>query len=186
MTDHSVTALLRDWQEGNSGALDQLLPMIYDELRRIARNYLARERVGHTLQATALVNEAFMKLIDQERVSWQNRAHFFALAATMMRRILVDHSRHKNREKRGDGAMKVTWSEAMEKARESEVDVLALDDALTELERLDERQAKIVSLRYFAGLTVEECAEVLEISDRTVKREWRMARAWLHRRLTTA
>ncbi len=181
---HDVTALLKDWQGGKREALDELLPMIYAELRQMARSYLHRERVGHTLQSTALVNEAFMKLIDQDRVDWQNRAHFFALAATIMRRILVDHSRRRNREKRGDGAIKVTWSERIEQAQENEFDALVLDDALQALEKLDERQAQIVSLRFFAGLSVEECATVLSVSDRTIKREWRMARAWLHRYLS--
>lgn len=178
-----VTVLLKDWQHGNRDALDQLLPLVHTELRRIAHGYLNRERVGHTLQATALVNEAFMKLIDQNRADWQNRAHFFALAATIMRRILVDYSRHRNREKRGDGALRITWTERLDHAQDSDLDALALDEALDELEKMDERQAKIVQLRFFAGLSVDECAEVLGVSDRTIKREWRMARAWLFQRL---
>jgi len=182
-TSHQVTQLLLDWRGGDQHALDALTPLVYDELRRIARRYLQRERPGHTLQSTALVNEAFLKLIDQQ-VSWQNRAHFFAMAAQFMRRILVDHARGRHAVKRGgEAACKLTLDEGVAVASQRDVDVIALDTALERLAAMDEQQARIVELRFFAGLSIEETAEVLEISPATVKRDWAMARAWLFREL---
>lgn len=175
----TATALLVRWKNGDSSALDQLLPVVYDELRRLARYYLQRERLGHTLQSTALVHEAYLRLVDQN-VDWQSRAHFFGIAAQMMRRILVDHARARNAAKRGDG-LRVTLDEKMALAEAQSLDVLALDSALVELSKLDEQQGKVVELRFFAGLSIEETAEALSISVATVKREWAMAKAWLAR-----
>jgi RNA polymerase sigma factor (TIGR02999 family) len=176
--------MLLDWSQGDQQALDRLMPLLYDELRLIARRYLRRERQDHTLQTTALVHEAFIRLIDQQQVSWQNRAHFFAIAAQMMRRILVDHARGQQADKRGGEAPKLSLDEAMDVAEQQAVDLIALDDALSTLTRLDAQQCRIVELRYFGGLTVEETAEALRISPATVKREWSMAKAWLHRELS--
>lgn len=178
----SVTQLLVAWQNGSQQALDQLMPLVYEELRAIAGRYLSRESAGHTLQSTALVHEAYFKLIGQRRVQWQNRAHFFGIAAQMMRRILVDHARRQHRDKRGGGATKLSLDEAIATAEpEREVDLLALDAALTSLALLDPRGARIIELRFFSGLTIDETAEVLDISAGTVKREWSAARAWLYR-----
>lgn len=174
-----ATALLVRWKNGDRNALDQLLPLVYDELRRLARSYLRRERSQHTLQSTALVHEAYLRLVDQN-VDWQSRAHFFGIAAQMMRRILVDHARARHAAKRGDG-LKVTLDEGMALAEAQSLDVLALDRALNELAKVDEQQGKVVELRYFAGLSIEETAEAMSISAATVKREWTMAKAWLAR-----
>lgn len=174
-----ATALLVRWKNGDRNALDQLLPLVYEELRRLARSYLRRERSQHTLQSTALVHEAYLRLVDQN-VDWQSRAHFFGIAAQMMRRILVDHARARHAAKRGDG-LKVTLDEGMAQAEAQSLDVLALDRALNELVKLDEQQGKVVELRYFAGLSIEETAEAMSISAATVKREWTMAKAWLAR-----
>ena len=178
----TATALLVRWKNGDSNALDQLLPLVYDELRRLARYYLQRERSEHTLQSTALVHEAYLRLVDQN-VDWQSRAHFFGIAAQMMRRILVDHARARNAAKRGDG-LKVTLDEKMALAEAQSLDVLALDRALAELSKLDEQQGKVVELRFFAGLSIEETAEAMSISVATVKREWAMAKAWLLRTMS--
>jgi len=180
-----ITQLLQRISSNRGEGLDQLLDVVYAELRRQAARYLRRERKNHTLQPTALVNEAFMKLIDQRNVQWQNRAHFFGVAAQAMRRIVIDHARARQRVKRGGVQQAVTLDEAMIAAESRSIDVLALDEALTRLAALDERQAKIVELRYFAGLSVEETAEVTGLSPATIKREWAMARAWLHAELTT-
>jgi RNA polymerase sigma factor (TIGR02999 family) len=177
-----VTRLLLQWTEGDKQALEDLLPLVYDELRRLARSYLQRERHGHTLQSTALVHEAYMRLVDQN-VSWQSRAHFFGIAAQMMRRILVDHARTKNAAKRGDGACKVTLDEGLLAAEDRDVNVLALDEALTKLAQFDQQQSQIVELRFFAGLSIEDTSEVLKISPATVKRDWAMAKAWLYREM---
>lgn len=183
-TSHQVTRLLLNWRGGDSQALGALTPLVYDELRRIARRYLQQERPGHTLQSTALVHEAYLKLIDQD-VSWQNRAHFFGIAAQFMRRILVDHARAKQADKRGGAnACRVTLVEGIAAAEQSEVDLVALDSALTRLAAIDPQQGRIIELRFFAGLSIEETAEVLEISPATVKRDWAMARAWLFRELS--
>lgn len=176
-----VTRLLHSLTAGDPRALNELLPVVYDELRRLARRYLHRERLGHTLQSTALVHEAYLRLIDQN-VNWRNRAHFFGIAAQLMRRILVDHARARSAAKRGDG-LKVTFDDQVAVTPARDLDVLALDQALEELSALDEQQGKIVELRFFAGLSIEEAAEVLSISTSTVKRDWAMAKAWLSRAL---
>lgn len=178
-----VTLLLRRASEGNREALDELLPLVYAELRRRAQARLRHERSGHTLQATALVHEAYMRLIDQKKVRWQDRAHFFAFAGQAMRRILVDHARKHKAAKRGGAATKVTLNEEIAPSKQRDVDVEALHDALEILESMDSRQARIVELRFFAGLTEEEISEVLGISTGTVKRDWRSAKAWLFHEL---
>lgn len=172
--------MLKAWSGGDREAAERFMPLIYDELRRQAHRHLGRERPNHTLQTTALVHEAYLRLVDQRDVNWQNRAHFFGLAAQMMRRILVNYAISRNREKRGGPNEFVELNEAVIIASDSnDVDVLALDEALTRLEELDERQARVIELRYFSGLSIEETADVLGISQATVKREWNMARAWL-------
>ena len=182
----NVTRLLLELSGGNRAVVDELTPMVYQELKRIAGAQLRNERPGHTLQATALVHEAYIKLIDQRDVSWQNRAHFFGIAAQMMRRILLDYAKSKLRAKRGGGAHKTSLDEALVVAEDRASDLVRIDEALTRLEALDARQAKVVELRFFGGLTVEEAAEALGISAPTVKREWAMAKAWLHRELSAA
>jgi RNA polymerase sigma factor (TIGR02999 family) len=182
-----ITQLLRDWQGGSRDALDQLVPLVYDELHLMAARHLARERRDGTLQTTALVNEAYLKLVDQQRVDWQNRAHFFAIAARLMRRILIDDARARLRDKRGGSVARVPVDEVAVPQPDAAVDVvdlLELDRALVELERLDPEQAKIVEFRFFGGLTVEETAAVVGSSTATVKREWAVAKGWLHRELT--
>jgi RNA polymerase sigma factor (TIGR02999 family) len=179
-----VTRLLKDWSNGRQDVLDQLLPQIYAELRRLASSYLRRERPDHTLQATALVHEAFMKLVDQRAVRWQNRAHFFGIAAQAMRRILVDHARAHSAEKRGSGERAVSLDEAVALVGAPSVDLLALDEALTRLTTLDPEQSRVVELRFFGGLTIEETAEVMDVSPATVGREWTLAKAWLYAELT--
>ena len=180
----NVTQLLVNWNNGDQAALDQLLPLVNDELRRLARNYLRRESPGHTLQPTALVNEAYLRLIDQKQVQWQNRAHFFGIAAQLMRRILVDHARRHAYAKRGGGAIQVSFDEGMAVTEAKAAELLAVHEALEQLTKLDERKGRIVVLRFFGGLSLEEVAEVLSISSPTVQREWRAAKAWLHRILT--
>ena len=179
-----ITQLLQRIGSSGGEGLDELLDVVYAELRRQAARYLRRERKNHTLQPTALVNEAFMKLVDQRSVQWQNRAHFFGVAAQAMRRIVIDHARTRQRVKRGGVQQVVTLDEAMIATESRSIDVLALDEALTRLAALDERQAKIVELRYFAGLSVEETAEVTALSPATIKREWAVAKGWLFRELT--
>jgi RNA polymerase sigma factor (TIGR02999 family) len=180
-----VTQLLVAWREGNQGALDELLPMVYDELRRIARRYLSREAPGHTLQATALVNEAYLRLVNQQNLEWQNRAHFFAVAARVMRHLLVDHARSYQYAKRGGGAVQVTLGDALGLSAQNEsTDVLALNEALERLAKFDPRKSQLIELRCFGGLSVEETAAVLDISDVTVKREWAKAKAWLYREMS--
>lgn len=182
-SSHDVTALLADWSRGDRTALNQLLPLVYAELRRIAARQLRTERVGHTLQPTALVHEVYLRIIDQRRVDWQNRAHFFGVAAQVMRRILVDHARRHRAGKRGEGVRCVSIDDAQEVPSSSEIPILALDHALDRLENFDPELAKIVELRAFGGLTIEEAAHVLEVSPSTVKRDWRTAKAWLAREL---
>jgi len=182
-TTPDITALLDDWSRGNPRALDQLLPLVYEELRGIARRQLRREREGHTLQPTALVHEAYLRLVDQRQVDWRSRAHFFGVAAQVMRRILVDDARRHNAGKRGDGVQRVPIDEAIEVPGREDISVLALDDALGRLETVDRGLAKIVELRAFGGLTIEEAAQVLKVSASTAKREWRPAKAWLTREL---
>jgi RNA polymerase sigma-70 factor (ECF subfamily) len=181
-TTQNLTQLLRSWSEGDKSALDQLVPLVHAELHRLARGYMRGERQGHTLQTTALVNEAFLRLIDWKDVSWQNRAHFFGVSAQLMRRILVDFARSRNNAKRGGDVARVTLDEASMPAS-SGADVVAIDDALKALQALDSRKAQIVELRFFGGLTTEETAEVMKISSRTVEREWSPAQAWLLREL---
>ena len=178
-----VTGLLADWGRGDDAALEQLIPLVHNELHRIAKRCMAGERVGHRLQATALVNEAYLRLIDVQRVNWQNRAHFLAMAARLMRRILVDFARSKQYQKRGGGAMKVTFTEALPVASEAGADLIAIDEALEALGQMDERKAKVVELRFFGGLSVEESADVLQVSPETVMRDWKFAKAWLLREL---
>lgn len=182
-TNRDVTKLLKDAQDGDRAALDALLPLMYDELRRVAARQLQLERADHTLQPTALVHEAYLRLLEQRSVDWHNRAHFFSIAAEMMRRILVNHAIKRNAQKRGDGVTRISLDEVSDISDEKELDVVAVDDALRELEKNDPQAARIVELRFFGGLTIEETAAVLEISDSTVKREWRTAKAWLKARL---
>jgi RNA polymerase sigma factor (TIGR02999 family) len=178
-----VTELLLDWSNGNKEALAKLMPLVYDELRRLAGGYLRREPPGHTLQATALVHEAYLQLIDQRKVRWQNRAHFFGIAATLMRRILVEHARSHHAVKRGSAESKLALDEAISFSKEPEVDLLALDDALTGLAAMDSQKSRIVELRFFGGLTVEQTAEVLGVAPITVHRAWRIIKAWLRQEL---
>lgn len=174
-----VTRLLQQWSNGEQQALDRLLPEIHRELRKLAGSYMRKERPDHTLQPTALVNEAFLRLVDQRAVKWQNRAHFFGIAAQAMRRILVDHARAHAASKRGDGVRTVPLDEAALIGGMADVDLIALDDALTRLASIDPQQSRVVELRFFGGLTMEETAEAMRISPATVGREWRMAKAWL-------
>lgn len=183
-SDQDVTQLLIQWSRGDSAALEALVPLVYDELRRLAQLYLSREKPGHTLSSTALVHEAYLRLVRQTDVTWQNRAHFFAVAARMMRRILVDHARKHAYAKRGGGAMTISLDETVASAPERELDLVALDDALETLAKLDERQSRMVELRFFGGLSIEETSEVLGVSAPTVKREWASARAWLYREIS--
>ncbi len=179
-----VTILLDNWSKGDQNALDQLTPVVYDELRRLAASYMRRERQDHTLQSTALVNEAYLKLVDQKNVVWQNRAHFFGIAAQMIRRILVDHARAHKAEKRGGGAGVLSLDEAIGVPEKRDIEILSLNDALTRLSELDPQQGRIVELRFFTGLSIEETAEVVGVSPATVKREWAAARAWLFREIS--
>ncbi len=180
---HEITELLAKWRGGNQTALDELYPLVYEELRRLARSYMKREPKGHTLQTTALINEAYVRMVDQKNVRWQNRNHFFAISAQMMRRVLVDHARRYLHKKRGGGALKVSLDEAMIVAAERSEEVLMLDEALNNLARMDPRRCRVVELRYFAGLNNQEIADVLQISENTVMRDWNLARAWLYRQL---
>ena len=175
-----VTRLLVDWANGDQAALQELMPLVYDELRRLASRYMRRESEGHTLQTSALVNEAYLRLIDQKNVRWQNRAHFFGIAAQLMRRILVDHARSRSRLKRGGQIQKLSLDEQAVIAKEA-AEVIALDEALKNLAEMDPRKSQIVEMKFFGGLTTEEVAEVLKVTSRTVEREWRKARAWLNR-----
>ncbi len=180
-----ITLMLQEWSSGKQEALDALLPLVYEELRRQASRYLRRERAGHTLQTTALIHEAYLKLIDQRTVNWQNRAHFFGIAAQAMRRILVDYARGRHRAKRGGIGEDLPLEEVvLAVSEERSIDLVALDEALTRLAEFDERQARIVELRYFSGLSIEETAEVLRISPATVKSDWNVAKAWLRHEIT--
>jgi RNA polymerase sigma factor (TIGR02999 family) len=177
-----VSGLLRAWGDGDRGALDRLTPIVYDELRRLARLYMRRERPGHSLQATALVNEAYVRLVDYKGMQWQNRAHFFAVSAQLMRRILVDHARRHNL-KRGGGVQHVSLDETAVVDGDRAADLVALDDAMDAMARLDARKVQVVEMRFFGGLSVEETAEVLKVSPVTVMRDWSTAKAWLYREL---
>jgi len=181
---HDVTGLLLSWRQGDAEALDRLVPLVYDELRRVARRHLQREPPGHALQATALVHEVYLRLVDVERLTLKNRTHFFAVAAKLMRQILVDHARRQHADKRGGGVTMLSLDEVSPAAQPPSVDVLALDQALEALSAIDARQGNVVELRFFAGLDIDETAEALGMSPATVEREWAMAKAWLYRRLT--
>src|SRR5712692_138984 len=184
VSTHEVTQLLIAWSKGDKAARDKLTPLVYEELRRLAHHYMSHERPGHTLQTTALINEAYLRLVNRKGVHWQNRAHFFAIAATLMRSILVDHARSHAYAKRGGGARKIALDEAMIISQQRAAEVVALDDALKELADFDPQQSRIVELRFFGGLTIEETAEALDLSPATIKREWNTARAWLYRELS--
>lgn len=181
-SSHEVTHLLLAWGQGDEAALERLMPLVHDELRRVARRHMAHERPGHTLQTTALVNEAYLKLIDVSQVKWQNRAHFFAMSSRLMRRILVDFARSRHYQKRGGGAQKVSLDEGL-LSTERGGDLLALDDALTALAAVDTRKSQVVEMRFFGGLSVEETAEALHVSVDTVMRDWKLAKVWLLREL---
>lgn len=183
LTENDVTALLHEWSVGDREALSRLMPLVFEELRHIAAGYFAREGEGHTLQPTALVNEVYLRLLGRRTVHWQNRAHFFGFAAELMRRILVDHARGRQTVKRGSGFPRISLEESQAPPEERDVDLIALDDALNTLETMDPRQKRIVEMRFFAGLTNEEIAELLDVSPTTVKREWRTARLWLFREI---
>ena len=183
-SSQSVTQLLVDWRNGDQTALDRLMPLVYEELRRIAGHYMRNERQEHTLQTSALVNEAYLRLVDHENIAWQNRAHFFGVAAQAMRRILVDYARSRNYLKRGGAALRISLDEAATTPDEHSAELLALDDALKELAKIDERKCRVVELRYFGGLSVEETAEALGVSIQTVGRDWSTAKAWLMREMS--
>jgi RNA polymerase sigma factor (TIGR02999 family) len=180
----SISQLLQRWSEGDRGALDQLTPLVYAELRRMARRYMHQQHVGHTLQTTALIHEAYLRLVGQDEKHWENRAHFFGVAAQTMRHILVDYARARKMTKRGGGAHPVSLDEALTIGPERGQDLVALNDALDALAKLDERQSKVVELRFFGGLTEEEISEVLKVSTRTVRSDWRLARSWLLREMS--
>jgi len=181
---HEITQLLAEWSGGNQSALDELYPLVYDELHRLARRYMSRERKGHTLQTTALINEAYVRLVDQKNVQWANRSHFFAISAQIMRRILIDHARRHAYAKRGGGAQQVSLDEAAVVTSGIGSELIRLDEALQTLAKLDQRRCYVVELRYFGGLSNEEIAGVLHVSANTVTRDWNMARAWLYQQLT--
>jgi RNA polymerase sigma factor (TIGR02999 family) len=184
-TPEGVTQLLKDWNEGDQAALDRLMPLVYAELRRLANNYLRRERANHTLQPTALVNEAYMRLVDQKNARWQNRAQFFGVAAQLMRRILVDHARlHQALKRGGSDQERLSLTNIERVADKPDIDLLALHEALNELAEVDPQQSRIVELKFFGGLSIEETAEVLGIGHATVERDWKMARAWLRSKLS--
>jgi RNA polymerase sigma factor (TIGR02999 family) len=181
---HEITQLLAEWSDGDQSALDELYPLVYDELHRLARRYMSREKKGHTLQTTALINEAYVRLVDQKNVHWANRSHFFAISAQIMRRILIDHARRHAFAKRGGGAQQVSLEEVAVITRDASRELVRLDEALKSLAEVDPRRSQVVELRYFGGLNNEEIAGVLNISENTVTRDWNLARAWLYRELT--
>jgi RNA polymerase sigma factor (TIGR02999 family) len=180
----NITQLLVNWSDGDQTALDQLMPLVYEELRRLAESYLRRQPYHHTLQPTVLVHEAYLRMVDQQSVNWENRAQFFGMAATLMRRILVDHTREKMAAKRGGGEFRLSLSEADRFGQDDDIDLIALDDALNDLASLNPQHSRVVELRYFGGLTIEETAAVLSVSHATIERSWTMARAWLRRELS--
>jgi RNA polymerase sigma factor (TIGR02999 family) len=181
---HQITELLAEWSDGNQSALDELYPLVYDELHRLARRYMSRERKGHTLQTTALINEAYVRLVDQKNVHWANRSHFFAISAQIMRRILIDHARRHAYAKRGGGAQQVSLEDVAVITPSLGSELMRLDEALKSLAEMDPRRSQVVELRYFGGLSNEEIAGVLNVSENTVTRDWNMARAWLYQQLT--
>ena len=176
--------MLQDWSNGDQAALDKVMPIVYQELHRLAHHYMRKERAGHTLQTTALVNEAYLRLADYKKMRWQSRSHFFAVAAQVMRRILVEQARSKNFAKRGGGAQRISLDETAIVSAGRSAEVIAVDEALTDLESWDPRKGKIVELRFFGGLSIEETAEVLRVSPTTIQREWRSAKAWLYRAIS--
>ncbi len=182
-SSQQVTQLLSAWSDGDQTARDKLMPLVYEELHRLAHHYMRRESPGHTLQTSALVNEAFVKLVDQRNVRWQNRAHFFGIAAQLMRRILVDHARGRQTAKRGEGAHAVSFDDALYVSDERSAEVVAVHEALEQLAKFDERKGQIVELRFFGGLSIDETADVLGVSPGTVMRDWTLAKAWLHREM---
>lgn len=184
IASQEITKLLLAWSEGEQTALDQLMPLVYRELHRLAKRYLRRERANHSLQTTALVNEAYLRLIDADQIRWQNRAHFFAISARLMRQILVDFARSSAYQKRGGGVRAVPLDEALLIGEQEDEDLVALDEALRDLAKIDARKSEVVELRFFGGLSVEESAEVLKVSPETVRRDWRLAKSWLRRRLS--
>ena len=181
---HQITELLAEWREGDQSALDELYPLVYDELHRLARRYMSRERKDHTLQTTALINEAYVRLVDQKNVNWANRSHFFAISAQIMRRILIDHARRHAYAKRGGGAQQVSLEEVAAITPDQSRELVRLDEALKSLAERDPRRSQVVELRFFGGLNNEEIAGVLNVSENTVTRDWNMARAWLHQQLS--
>jgi RNA polymerase sigma factor (TIGR02999 family) len=181
---NEITKLLRDWSEGDQTALDRLMPLVYDELHLLAHQYMRREQPGHLLQTSALINEAYLRLVEQPEIHWQNRAHFFGIAARLIRRILVDEARKRNAAKRGGGAIQVSLNEAANASQQQAANVIALDEALQNLAAVDLRQSEIVELRFFAGLSIEETAEVLRVSPGTVMHDWTFARAWLRNEMS--
>jgi RNA polymerase sigma factor (TIGR02999 family) len=183
-SQETVTQLLVDWGNGDQAALEKLMPLVYEELHRMAKRHLGRECANHTLQTTALVNEAYLRLIDQKNVRWQNRAHFFSIAARLMRRILIDHARAHRYAKRGGDTIRVSLGKAINVSKERAAELVSLDDALTALAVIDPRKSQVVELRFFGGMSVEETAEALNVSPVTVMRDWSTARAWLHRAMT--
>jgi RNA polymerase sigma factor (TIGR02999 family) len=183
---HEVTKLLKEWSDGNQTALEELMPLVYDELHRLAHRHMRHEKPGHLLQTSALINEAYLRLVDQPQIHWENRSHFFGIAARLMRRILVDEARKRKSDKRGGEVIHVTLNEATSLAHEQAANVVALDDALKSLEAIDSRQSKIVELRFFGGLSVDETAVVLKVSPGTVMRDWTFARAWLKNEMSAA
>jgi RNA polymerase sigma-70 factor (ECF subfamily) len=181
---HEVTGLLQAWSEGDEEALQKLVPLVYQQLHRAAQHYMAAERSGHSLQATALIHEVYLRLVDVRGIDWQNRTHFFAVCAQLMRRILTDFARSRNYQKRGGAAPHVSFDDALLVSSEPHADLVALDDALTRLALVDQRKSRVVELRFFGGLSIEETAEVLKVSNETVMRDWRLAKAWLLRHLS--
>ncbi len=181
---HEVTKLLKDWGTGDESVPEKLMPLVYEELRRLAHQYMRREKPGHTLQTSALVNEAYVRLADQSQIQWESRAHFFGIAALLMRRILVDEARRRNFAKRGGGAIRVSLNETTAVAQGQSASVMALDEALKSLEKIDPRKSRIVELRFFGGMSIEETAEALKVSPGTVMREWTFARAWLRNQMS--
>ena len=184
-SQQQVTELLAAWGGGDQAARDELMPLVYEELRRLARRFMHRERAGHTLQTSALVNEAFLRLVDQKNVRWQDRAHFFGIAARLMRQVLVDYARRRGYAKRGGDVRRVPLDEAVVVSEERAAEVVALDDALKSLAEIDPRKSQVVELRFFGGLSIEETAEVLGVSEGTVRRDWALAKAWLHNAITS-
>ena len=183
-SQHEVTQILHDWSGGDADAPERLMPLVYEEMRRLARTFLSRERNSHTLQPTALVNEAYLRLVDQTRVDWQNRAHFYAIASSMMRRVLIDHARAHGTEKRGGAAIHLSLEDVQVPLEQRASSFISLDEALKKLEEMDERKCRVVEMRFFGGLSDEEIAEVLGVTSRTVQRDWKKARLWLYRELT--